>query len=93
MVKEINQSPNVVEVQSWAESHVEGLDLQRGKAPQPGLRVEADAKHAVHDLLKRCAGMPRFGAQLSGNIVIQRESRSHILMLARRGRDVKNGVR
>lgn len=75
---------NAVVAEPGREAHLAG----RHYKSLSGLRIaaggQAPAQQSVHGALERVAGAPDLLLDEAGNVVVNRESRSHIMMLQRK---------
>ena len=87
----LEQAADVIQ----AETRSEGAEVARVhfKWCLPGRSLLADEpapQRVVHDVPERAPGPPRQLFQFCCHVVIERQGRSHIMMLLARHRDVKN---
>ena len=76
------------EIPEIADHYLEGLPLGGGtSAGQPA------AQRLIDDLAKRPAGAARLRLEIGGDIVVQGECRSHVLMLRSKHHDVHGRAR
>ena len=87
----VEQIRNVIEIESWpAAPEFSGLNHKRLAGLRPRRLGEPPAKCVVDDSAKRAAGSPGYRFQLRRDIVIQRQCRSHIMMVLLRHHDVND---
>jgi hypothetical protein len=78
----LEQFSNVVETDSRTEgSQIARLDFERGSRALLGRRHQSASKCVVDDVAERASRLSGARPQLRGHVVIQRERRSHIMML------------
>jgi hypothetical protein len=76
----LDQLFHVVVGESGRKSQFSRRHYERFSGGPPGSR-QSETKKVIHDLFKRGSRPPAFFVQETGNIVIERKSGSHILML------------
>jgi hypothetical protein len=80
---------DIVEVQAGAKiAEVSGLHGEPPAHARCAGHGQAPTDCLVHGLAERAVGLPGFSPQFRGHIVIEREGRSHIMMLAIEHHDV-----
>jgi hypothetical protein len=89
-----NEFGHVIERKPWLEL----AEIPGGNDESPPLcrcapARQAAPQHVIDNLAKGSPGSPRFGLELRGDIVIEAESGSHLLMLSARHHDVKSAMR
>jgi len=88
-VQVLQQSANAIQRHARFQSaKIVRFDL---KPLDPGSRApqsETGTQHLVNQGLERLPGAPRFGLQAHRNVLVERQGRSHIMMLLSRHHDV-----
>jgi hypothetical protein len=87
----VEQIRNVIEIESWpAAPELTRPDYERLARLRPRWLGEPPTKSLVDDIAERAAGSPSHRFQLRRDIVIQRQCRSHIMMILLRHHDVNH---
>jgi len=73
---------HVVEAADQARAQIEALGAEAGVRPWPtSRRVEAGPEKRIHGVTERGAASPLLSLQADGDVVVEGESRAHVLML------------
>ncbi len=88
--KLLQKIANVVQTEPGTKrTQVSCFDAKRPMGPLSFFREERQAEILIHDFLERPTATSSFRLELGGNVIVQSESRSHVLMMAVRHHDVK----
>ena len=86
---ELDELPDVVQGKSRFEiTEIPGNDFETPPLRGRPTALQPASQSIIDDLTKREASAARFRLQLGSHIIIQRDSRSHIMMLSSRHHDV-----
>ena len=79
----LEQVADVVQAEAGPErAEVARADLERRlRVPIPAAVREREPQALVDDFLERLAGTPDLGLEPAGDVLVERQGRSHILML------------
>ena len=79
---------NVIEIKPGTKrAQVSRFDTKRPTGPLSFFRVEPQAEILIHDVLEGPTATSSFRFELGGHVIVQRESRSHALMIIVRHHD------
>ena len=89
----VQQSRYAIQAETGLEStEVSSFDLEGRRGLCGASRQQASPEGVVDHFSEGPAGLPCFGLQLGGHVVIKRQSRTHVKMLGPRHHDVNRNV-